>query len=110
MTPREGTVRFWFGYRWWKLTTYGPARLRYRLKHDLPWWIACKLPRKVALMAFVRVFGILGDCPPIYSEIYRAWEAQSVALRETTGAQSRKSRPRGSKSVDGDSQADTSRI
>lgn len=39
------------------------------------WWLAWKLPRKVALYAFVRVYGVLGDCGPDYEYAYKAWEA-----------------------------------
>lgn len=47
--------------------------------HDvLPWWIAWKLPPRVALFAFVRVYGIIGDIGPDYRTIYRMWEEKHV--------------------------------
>lgn len=70
-------MKAWVGYRWWLNTWWWPARLRYHLKETLPWKIALWLPRKVALMAFVRVYGVIGRCDPNYEEIYNEWESRS---------------------------------
>ena len=50
------------------------ARVRWWFSETLPWWIAWRLPRKVALLAFVRVYGVLGECGPDYKAAYDAWE------------------------------------
>ena len=46
----------------------------YRVKRDWPWWVACRLPKRVTLMAFVLVYGILGECGPEYERAYKLWE------------------------------------
>lgn len=41
----------------------------------LAWRIAWLLPRKVALYAFVRVYGNWGECGADYAPVYEAWES-----------------------------------
>lgn len=71
-------IQYEIGYRWWKLTVWYPGRLRWHLRETLPWKIACLLPRKVALFAFVRVFGVLGYCSPDYEAAYKEWERRGT--------------------------------
>ncbi len=59
------------GY-WWFC-----VRLWFRERPDkIAWWLAWRLPRKVALLAFVRVCGASGETPSniTYDSAYRAWE------------------------------------
>jgi hypothetical protein len=58
---------FWFCIRLW---------FRER-PEKIAWWLAYKLPRKVALMAFVRVCAGTGENPDdiTYAKSYKAWEA-----------------------------------
>jgi hypothetical protein len=40
-------------------------------------WVAWRLPRRIALWAFIRVYALDGQAPgPEYTRIYNAWEAQ----------------------------------
>lgn len=66
-----------WGYVWFRMRLacwYGPHDW---LRERLPWWIAFHLPRKVALFAFVRVYGVIGECGPDYARVYAAWERRS---------------------------------
>jgi len=56
--------------------------VRYYIRHwvlsrpdKLAWWLAWKLPRRVALFAFVRVCGATGNSPSqiTYASAYDAW-------------------------------------
>lgn len=58
------------GYRWWTLKVW----LR-ELPDRVTWWLAWKLPRRLALLAFVRVYAVLGSCGEDYEQAYRRWEA-----------------------------------
>ena len=49
------------------------GRWRYCLER-CQWRLAWLLPRKVALFAFVRVYGCTGHCGPDYAPTYDAWE------------------------------------
>jgi len=51
-----------------------PMVVRFWLTDRLPRWIAMRLPRKVALFAFIRVYAVLGTCGPEYDAAYKAWE------------------------------------
>lgn len=52
----------------------------YNIRHDWPqrlaWWIAFHLPRKIALLAFVRVAAASGEGPDklTYDSMYKHWE------------------------------------
>ena len=74
--PVEGTLRWQVGYRWWLVRHAYPARLRWYWHETLPRKIACWLPRKVALLAFIRVYAVTGECGPEFSVICDAWERQ----------------------------------
>jgi hypothetical protein len=74
VTAPEGTLRWQVGYRWWLVRHYAPARLRWHWHETLPWMIAMRLPRKIALLAFVRVYAATGECGPEYARICHAWE------------------------------------
>jgi hypothetical protein len=57
--------RLWH-WRWW-----------WNWKLDrFAFWIAWRLPRRVAKWAFIRVSAITGTCNPTYSEAYDAWERE----------------------------------
>ncbi len=60
------------GYQWFKFRHWIACQRR-----DFPWRVACWLPRSVALMAFVRVYSVLGECGPEYKAIYDEWERRS---------------------------------
>lgn len=50
-----------------------------RLKYKLSWWIAQRLPKQVALYAFVRVHALSGEGPSYdgeYSQAYKRWVKQ----------------------------------
>ncbi len=49
------------------------TRLRHWVEETLPWWIAYRLPRRVALFALVRVYAVLGTCGPDYRAVYERW-------------------------------------
>lgn len=61
--------------------TLGYWRFLFRLwRHEtadkLRWKIAWMLPRRIALLAFVRVYAQSGDAPgPEYERAYKEWEA-----------------------------------
>ena len=58
------------GY-WWYC-----VRLWFRgLPEKIAWWLAYQLPRRVAILAFVRVYAVLGKCGPDYDQAYRRFEA-----------------------------------
>jgi len=59
-------VSFW----WWMRR----VQIRYWWHERLPWWVAMRLPRKVALFAFIRVYAATGDCLPDYDPRCRLWE------------------------------------
>lgn len=73
--PMSEYCRWWdVGYRWFCV------RLWFRERPDkIAWWLANKLPRQVALYAFVRVYAACSDAPvPEYARVYQAWEAAVV--------------------------------
>ena len=58
------------GYRWFCFRVW-----RRETAEKLRWKVAWLLPRKIALLAFVRVMACTGDSPgPEYSNAYKAWE------------------------------------
>lgn len=62
----------WFGFQ----CRYRVAQVRYWFKETLPRWIALRLPRKVALFAFVRVSAASGEGPYAeYALRHQEWEA-----------------------------------
>lgn len=65
------------GCLWWNVRVYYPSRVRWYLKEALPWKLALWLPRKVALMAFVRVYAVTGECGPEYERVLNEWERQA---------------------------------
>lgn len=71
---RMDTAREWFGYRWWLLRVWYPGRLRWHMKETLPWKLAMLLPRKVAYLAFFRVYGVLGYIGRDFEAVCREWE------------------------------------
>jgi hypothetical protein len=79
MSPEPGTVAFWFGYRWF-LIRHKVAYVR----REWPWWLAMRLPRRVALMAFIRVYGVIGRCDDNFGEICDEWERRSAGGKPPT--------------------------
>lgn len=69
-TTLRGWIRFY-------VTCYYPARLRWFWHETLPFTLASWLPRKLALFAFIRVYGVLGECTPDYIRVCGLWTAQS---------------------------------
>jgi hypothetical protein len=67
-----------FGWSFWPLR----SRLRYFCTETLPWWVAFHLPRKVALFAFIRVYGVLGICGPEFEAAYAEWERRGTKAAE----------------------------
>lgn len=65
-TTAAGWVRFYVTF-WW------PARVRWFVRESLPWALAYLLPRKVALLAFVRVYSVLGECGEDFKPVYDLW-------------------------------------
>ena len=62
----------------WRLWTpgWGPRGWWHWVCQQTPMWIAWKLPRKVALWAFIRVYAKDGSAPgPEYERAYKAWES-----------------------------------
>ncbi len=64
----------------WRFWTrgWGPRDWWFWFKDEgLPLWIAWKLPRRVALWAFIRVTAATGENPSeiTYESAYKAWEA-----------------------------------
>lgn len=59
-------LSFWVRYR--------IARVRYFLREALPFAIALRLPRRIALFAFIRVYGALGYCGPDFDLACKAFE------------------------------------
>jgi hypothetical protein len=57
------------GYRWFCVCIWWRG-----LPDRIAWWLAWRLPRRVAL--FVRVYAALGECGPDYARVYEAWESQ----------------------------------
>lgn len=49
------------------------SRLRWFLMEKLPWFIAWKIPRKVALFCFIRVYATLGTVSYDYKNAYDNW-------------------------------------
>lgn len=60
------------GYRWWILKYWAK-----RQPDRCAWWVANHLPRRIALLTFVRVYSAWGECGPDYEHVYKAWEALS---------------------------------
>lgn len=61
----------------WRIWTigWGPRAWWYWLREEgFPWWVANKLPKKIALFAFVRVYAKDGQSPgEDYRRVYDAW-------------------------------------
>jgi hypothetical protein len=59
------------GYWWFCVKLWFRER-----PEKIAWWFAWKLPRRIALMAFVRVCSATGDGPSdvTYESAYKAWE------------------------------------
>jgi hypothetical protein len=62
------------GWYWWDVR--GWCR---RQPERLAWWLAWSIPRKVALFAFIRVFGatiteLSWDRDDLYRKCYDGWE------------------------------------
>lgn len=66
----------WLAFRCWVLR----CTVWYWWTERLPWFIALRLPRKVALLAFVRVYGVLGECGPDYDRVYTEWERRGSVM------------------------------
>lgn len=49
------------------------CQLKYFFNETLPWYVAWKLPRKITLFCFVRVYSTLGECKPDYINAYDNW-------------------------------------
>ena len=62
------------GYYWWKVRWLYPHQIKYWFTEKLPWKIALLLPPKVAFFAFIRVYGIRGDCTKEYITTCNMWE------------------------------------
>ena len=60
------------GYAWFC------CRLWFReLPEKFAWWFAYKLPRKVAYLAFIRVYAASGDAPgPEFARACDKWEGR----------------------------------
>lgn len=58
------------GYNWYCFKLWLKER-----PDKLAWFIAYKLPRKIALYAFVRVYATLGTCNNDYTQAYDNWKA-----------------------------------
>lgn len=69
-TTLPGWIRFY-------VTAYYPACVRHFWHERLPFKVAWWLPQKVALFAFIRVYGVLGECTDDYIRVYDAWTAKS---------------------------------
>lgn len=46
----------------------------YYYKHEIPWIISGWIPKKIMLLIFVRVYGIMGECGPEFDYITKSWE------------------------------------
>lgn len=68
-------MKRWFGFRWFCLRHTWACFWR-----DLPFKIAMKLPRSIALGAFVRVHAI-GETHWGFMPIYEAWQAETRRLK-----------------------------
>ena len=68
----DGTT--WHGWIRFLLTVWWPGRARWHWHETLPRKVAMLLPRKVALLAFVRVYAVLGRVDPNYTEICAIWQ------------------------------------
>lgn len=60
-------------FRVW-LLQYATRRF---FSQTLPFWLAYRVPRKLALLVFVRVYAVLGELGPDYERVYKAWEAKA---------------------------------
>lgn len=62
----------------WRIWTrgWGPRAWWFWFSTEgLPMWIAWKLPKRIALWAFIRVYAKDGQSPgPEYERVYNAWE------------------------------------
>jgi hypothetical protein len=66
MTLRERLRCEWW---WWTMVR------RRELVEVLCWRLAWLLPRRIALLVFVRVYAATGDAPTDdYAKVYKAWE------------------------------------
>lgn len=50
-------------------------RFLYRSIDKLKWKIAYLIPREIALLVFVRVYSITGECDSTYPLIYDMWKS-----------------------------------
>lgn len=60
----------------WRYLRHPIILARYLYREKFLWWVAWKLPKRVALFAFVRVYAVLGYCGPDYDAAYKAFEAR----------------------------------
>lgn len=74
----EESLRWWLGYRYWVLTVWYPGRFRWHLSETLPRWVAMRLPAKVAYLAFIRVYAVIGRVGPDFDEVCREWERRNA--------------------------------
>lgn len=65
-------VRWEAGYWWFVLRQKWAC-----FNRDLSFRLAMRLPRRVALGAFIRVYGVRGDCGPDFDWICKEWERRS---------------------------------
>lgn len=61
----------WFGYRWFLIRNKVACWRR-----DWPYRAAYWLPKRLALGAFIRVYGITGECGPEFRQVTDAWKAK----------------------------------
>ncbi len=74
----EEQIAWWnLGYRWWVIRTWW-HRLPDRLAWKCAWW----LPRRVALLAFVRVYSAWGELGPDYDPVCRSWEREQTSVTD----------------------------
>ena len=62
------------GYLWFRI------RLWFREQPEkLAWWVACRIPRKVEYLAFIRVYAAGVDAPgPEFQQVCNHWEKAHV--------------------------------
>lgn len=69
----ENTIRWQLGYRWFVIRHQWACFWR-----DLPWRIALRLPRSVAMAAFIRVWGeACGETSGEFDTICDSWDART---------------------------------
>ena len=66
----------------WRIWTagWGPrAWWLWLCEEGFPMWVAWRLPHRVALWTFIRVYGNDGQAPgPDYKRVYDAWEKSTA--------------------------------